>query len=41
VLEDLLLESMFDLPTVGGGHWLVDEEAVKTNTARRVGREAA
>jgi ATP-dependent Clp protease ATP-binding subunit ClpX len=40
VLEELLLEAMFDLPSVGG-HWLVDEDAVRTNMVKRIEREAA
>ena len=43
VLEDLLLEAMFDLPSAGGGVWRVDEEAVRTNQVARSekGRSAA
>jgi ATP-dependent Clp protease ATP-binding subunit ClpX len=40
VLEDLLLEPMFDLPSLGG-RWLIDEEAVRTNRVLRPSREAA
>ena len=35
VLEDLLLDAMFDLPSKRGGHWLVDETAVTCRTLRR------
>jgi ATP-dependent Clp protease ATP-binding subunit ClpX len=40
VLEELLLEPMFDLPTLGG-RWRIDEEAVRTNRVHRPSREAA
>ncbi len=35
VLEDLLLDAMFDLPSKRGGHWLLDETAVTCRTLRR------
>ncbi|MFH0902437.1 MAG: ATP-dependent Clp protease ATP-binding subunit ClpX [Pseudomonadota bacterium] len=43
VLEDLLLDAMFELPSVGGGTWLVDENAVRDNRVVRAepGRSAA
>lgn len=43
VLEDLLLDAMFDLPTAGGGTWIVDERAIRTGEIRRseAGRSAA
>ncbi|MBI4509762.1 MAG: ATP-dependent Clp protease ATP-binding subunit ClpX [Deltaproteobacteria bacterium] len=43
VLEELLLDAMFELPSAGGGTWRVDEEAVKQNHVERVekGRTAA
>jgi ATP-dependent Clp protease ATP-binding subunit ClpX len=34
VIEELLLEAMFDLPTVGGGHWVVDGHAVEHGDVR-------
>jgi ATP-dependent Clp protease ATP-binding subunit ClpX len=40
VLEELLLEPMFDLPSLGG-RWVIDEEAVRTNSVGRPSREAA
>jgi ATP-dependent Clp protease ATP-binding subunit ClpX len=40
VLEDLLLEPMFDLPSTGGV-WRIDEECVRENRVRRPSREAA
>jgi len=42
VLEELLLEPMFELPSSGGGLWQVDEESVRTGQVRRdAGRSAA
>jgi ATP-dependent Clp protease ATP-binding subunit ClpX len=41
VLEELLLEAMFELPSTGGGEWRVDEEAVRTNIVHAPSREAA
>ncbi len=40
VLEDLLLEPMFDLPSLGG-RWHIDEEAVQSNRVLPPSREAA
>jgi ATP-dependent Clp protease ATP-binding subunit ClpX len=43
VLEEILLETMFELPSVGGGGYLVDEEAVRQGgpARRQTGRSAA
>lgn len=43
VLEDLLLEAMFELPSAGGGTWLLDEQAVRRGRVERIekGRSAA
>jgi ATP-dependent Clp protease ATP-binding subunit ClpX len=41
VIEELLLEPMFELPTNAGGHWLVDEAAVlggRVERRERAGR---
>jgi ATP-dependent Clp protease ATP-binding subunit ClpX len=40
VLEELLLEPMFDLPSTGGT-WRIDEQAVRENRVLRPSREAA
>ena len=40
VLEELLLEPMFDLPSTGGV-WRIDEESVRENRVLRPSREAA
>jgi ATP-dependent Clp protease ATP-binding subunit ClpX len=40
VLEELLLEAMFELPSTGGT-WRVDEQAVRENRVLRPSREAA
>jgi ATP-dependent Clp protease ATP-binding subunit ClpX len=43
VIEDLLLDTMFDLPAAGGGLYLVDEQAVERGgpIRRQTGRSAA
>jgi ATP-dependent Clp protease ATP-binding subunit ClpX len=41
VMEELLLEAMFDLPSIGPGEWLVDEESVRQNRVLSPSREAA
>jgi ATP-dependent Clp protease ATP-binding subunit ClpX len=41
VLEELLLEAMFELPSTGPGEWMVDEEAVRQNQVTSSSREAA
>jgi ATP-dependent Clp protease ATP-binding subunit ClpX len=38
VLEEMLLDAMFDLPSAGGGTWLIDEEAVRENRVHKVER---
>jgi ATP-dependent Clp protease ATP-binding subunit ClpX len=35
VMEELLLDVMFELPTLRGGRYLIDEEAVQTGSPRR------
>jgi len=40
VLEELLLEPMFEVPS-SAGVWRIDEEAVRTNRVARSTREAA
>jgi ATP-dependent Clp protease ATP-binding subunit ClpX len=34
VLEEVLLEAMFDLPSAGGGTWRVDAQAVHSGLTR-------
>lgn len=43
VMEELLLEAMFELPSAGGGSWVVDERAVRDNRVARTatGQSAA
>src|SRR5262249_12669217 len=41
VLEELLLDTMFELPSLGGGYYLVDELAVKSGGPRRRQRPSA
>ena len=41
VMEELLLEVMFDLPTVGGGVYRLDEDAVAAGAPRKVADRSA
>jgi ATP-dependent Clp protease ATP-binding subunit ClpX len=41
VMEELLLEAMFELPTVHGGVWLLDERAVQSGHPERIGERHA
>jgi ATP-dependent Clp protease ATP-binding subunit ClpX len=41
VLEELLLDTMFDLPTLGGSRYLIDEDAVVEGKPRRMSERTA
>ncbi|HZS37142.1 MAG TPA: ATP-dependent Clp protease ATP-binding subunit ClpX [Polyangia bacterium] len=41
VLEELLLDAMFDLPSNRGGRYVLDENAVSCGTPRRLGERSA
>jgi ATP-dependent Clp protease ATP-binding subunit ClpX len=41
VLEELLLDTMFDLPTMGASRYLIDEDAVVEGKPRRMSERTA
>ena len=41
VMEELLLDAMFDLPAQRGGRYVLDEPAVQTGRPRRIGERSA